>query len=46
MICLDKYEELLENFMDLMEDIDDEILIRGYDLSKLQDNLKKAEHEA
>lgn len=43
---MDKYEDLLDNFMALIEEIDDEILIRGYDLTKLQDNLEKAEHEA
>ena len=43
---MDKYEELLDNFMEFIEEIDDEILIRGYDLTKLQDNLEKAEHEA
>ena len=41
-----KYEEFLEDFMEFIEEIDNEILIRGYDLTKLQDNLEKAEHEA
>ena len=46
MIYLIKYEEFLEDFMEFIEEIDNEILIRGYDLTKLQDSLEKAEHEA
>ena len=43
---MDKYEDLLDNFMALMEEIDDEILLRGYDLSKLEENIEKAINEA
>lgn len=46
MILLNKYEELLEDFMVFIDEIDDDILLRGYDLTKLEENLKKAEHEA
>lgn len=46
MILLNKYEDLLNDFMSLMEDIDDEIVLRGYDLAKLEENLQKAKNEA
>lgn len=41
---LNKYEDLLEDFMEFIEEIDDEVLLRGYDLTKLEETLKK--HEA
>lgn len=43
---MNKYEELLEDFMEFIEEIEDEILLRGYDLTKLEENLKKATNEA
>lgn len=46
MISLNKYEELLDDFMNLMDEIDDEILLRGYDLTKLHKSIKKATNEA
>ena len=46
MIYLNKYEELLEDFMEFIDEIDDEVLLRSYDLTKLEENLKKAKNEA
>ena len=46
MIYLNKYEELLEDFMEFIDEIDDEVLLKGYDLTKLEENLKKAKNEA
>lgn len=43
-IWLGKYEVFLEEFMQFIDEIDDEILLTGYDLSKLELDLKK--HEA
>ena len=43
---LDKYELLLNEMSEYIHNFDDEILIRGYDLTKIQGIIEKAEHEA
>lgn len=42
---LNKYELLLESLTEYIHNIDDEILMRGYDLSKLKGIIEKAENE-
>lgn len=42
---LDKYELLLDRLSEYIHNFDDEILIRGYDLTKIQGIIEKAERE-
>lgn len=45
-ILVNKYEELLEDFMEFIEEIDSEVLIYDYDLTKLEESLTKTIDEA
>lgn len=42
---LNKYELLLESLTEYIHYIDDEILIKGYDLAKIKGIIDKAEYE-
>lgn len=43
---LNKYELLLDSLKEYIENRDEEILIKGYDLNKMKGLIAKAEHEA
>lgn len=45
-VRLNKYDLLLDSFTEYIHNIDDEILIRGYDLTKLKGLIEKAKNEA
>lgn len=42
---MDKYELLLDSLTEYIHNIDDEILMKGYDLNKIKGIIKKAERE-